>query len=168
MIQTESTVRVPEPVVAPPPVPVLVPAPPVAVAPPPPAATDASDPADLQRLVMEALAAARQNSAADAMGDAIWTIANGEARVQTELSATMLPVVMNPEAEKIARAALRSIGVMKLALLGGAPKAAAEKKTKVVRSGSAQAKALEHPMVRQAMQLFEAEVQSVMDLSGKD
>ena len=80
----------------------------------------------------------------------------------------MLPVVINPEAEKIARATLRLAGIMKLVLLAGAPKASAEKKPKAVRSGSAQAKALEHPMVQQARKLFDAEIQSVIDLSGKD
>jgi DNA polymerase-3 subunit gamma/tau len=160
MIQTEATDRVPEPVAVMPPAPA-----PVLVPPPVPATGDASE---LQRLVVEALSAARQNSAADAMGDATWTIANGEASVQTDISNTMLPHVMNPEAEKVARAALRSAGVMKFTLLAGAAKPVADKKPRVARSGSAQAKAMEHPMVQQAQKLFDAEIQTVIDLSGKD
>ncbi len=161
MIQTEATVRVSEPVaVAPPPTPVPV------LVPPPVLATE--DASELQRLVVEALSAAKQGAAADAMGDAAWTIANGEAGVQTEISRTMLPVVMNPEAEKVARAALRSAGVMKFTLLAGAARSVADKKPRVARSGSAQAKAMEHPIVQQARKLFDAEIQTVIDLSGKD
>ena len=129
-------------------------------------ATATSDAAPIQRAVVEALIAARQSSAADAMSDAAWTMTENEVRVQTELSKTMLPVVLNPEAEKIARAALREVaGALKLILLPGAAKANAAKKPKAARAGSAQAKALEHPMVQEAQKLFGAEIQSVIDLS---
>jgi DNA polymerase-3 subunit gamma/tau len=128
-------------------------------------AAEASDP---QRAVVEALAAAKQNSAADHMADAVWTIANGEATVQTDLSSKMLPVVMNPEAEKIARAALRDTGIARLTLLPGTPAAAGAKKTRPARTGSIQAKALEHPMVQQAQKLFHAEIQTVIDLRDAD
>ena len=169
MVQTEAAVRVVEPIPVPAPLPVLVPPPaPVAEATLPSPAL-AVDSAELQRLVVEALAASKQGAAADAMGDAEWSIADGEARVQTEVSPTMLPVVMNPEAEKIARNTARSAGVMKLTLLAGAPSASpAAKKPKPARTGSAQAKALEHPMVQQAQKLFDAEIQTVIDLSGDD
>jgi DNA polymerase-3 subunit gamma/tau len=128
--------------------------------------TSDSDTAPLQRSVVQALAAAGQGSAADAMGDAIWTLADGELRIQTELSKTMLPVVLNSEAEKIARATLREIaGALKFVLLPGAARPAAQKKPKVARAGSAQAKAQEHPMVQEAQKLFGAEIQTVIDLS---
>jgi DNA polymerase-3 subunit gamma/tau len=123
---------------------------------------------DPQRAVVEALGAAGQSSAADAMADATWTIADGEATVQTELSKTMLPVVMNPEAEKIARNVLRAAGVLKLKLLSGAPAPAAAKKARPARSGSVHAKALEHPMVQQAQKLFNAEIQTVIDLRDNE
>ena len=121
----------------------------------------ASDP---QQAVVDALGAANLSAAADAMADAAWTVAGGEARVQTELSQTMLPVVMNPEAEKIARNALRSAGIARLTLLPAAPTPAAPKKPRPARNGSVQAKALEHPMVKQAQELFQAEIQTVIDL----
>ena len=121
---------------------------------------------DPQQAVVNALTAAKQASAADAMADAAWTIANGEASVQTELTKTMLPVVMNAEAEKIARAALLATGIARLILLPGAP--AAAKKAHPARSGSVQAKALEHPMVQQAQKLFQAEIQTVIDLRDAD
>jgi DNA polymerase-3 subunit gamma/tau len=163
MIHTEAAVRVLEPIVAAPPIPVLVPPPQPVVEP------LAAEPDDLQRLVVEALAAAKQSSAADAMSDSTWTIANGEARVQTTISPVMLPVIMNAEAEKIARAAIRQAGLTKLALIPTAANAApALTKPKVARTGSARARAMEHPMVQQAQKLFNAEIQTVIDLSGKD
>ena len=102
------------------------------------------------------------------MADAVWTIADGEARVQTELSKTMLPVVMNAQAEKIALAAVRAAGIRKLSLLPGTVAPAAEKKPRAARAGSVHAKALEHPMVQQAQKLFEAEIQTVIDLREND
>lgn len=122
------------------------------------------DATDFQRAVVEALAAANQSSAADAMADATWILASDEARVQTDLSKTMLPVVLNPEAEKIARAALRDSGIHKLTMLPGTATPAADKKSRPARTGSVQAKALEHPMVQQAQRLFAAELQTVIDL----
>ena len=132
------------------------------------AAAAGGDASELQRAVVEALNAGKQSSAADAMEDAEWTLVDGEARVQTTLSKTMLPVVMNAAAEKIARAALRDAGVVKMTLIPGSAAAAAAKKPKPARTGSVQAKALEHPMVQQAQKLFQAEIQTVIDLRKDD
>jgi DNA polymerase-3 subunit gamma/tau len=121
----------------------------------------------LQRVATEALANAKsQGSAADAMADAEWTVEGGEVRVQTELSKKMLPMVINAEAEKIVRAALREAGAaaLKLVLLPGAATAAAAKKPRAAKSGSVQARAMEHPVVQQAQKLFDAEIRNVIDL----
>ncbi|GGG72934.1 DNA polymerase III subunit gamma/tau [Edaphobacter dinghuensis] len=127
--------------------------------------------AELQRVATEALANAKsQGSAADALADAEWSIEGSELRVQTELSKTMLPMVVNPEAEKVVRAALREAGAgaLKLVLLPGAAKSAAAKKPRAAKSGSAQAKAMEHPVVQQAQKLFDAEIRNVIDLREGD
>jgi DNA polymerase-3 subunit gamma/tau len=126
---------------------------------------------ELQRVATEALSKAKgQDSAADALEDAEWTVDGGEVRVQTEISKTMLPMVVNPEAEKIVRAALRDAGAgaLKLVLLPGSAAAAEKKKPRAARSGSAQAKALEHPVVQQAQRLFQAEIRTVIDLRDND
>jgi DNA polymerase-3 subunit gamma/tau len=126
---------------------------------------------DLQRVALEALGAVKgQGSASDALADAEWTVAGGEIRVQTELSKTMLPMVINPEADRIVRNALRSAGVgqLKLVLLPGSANAAAAKKPKAARTGSAQAKAMDHPVVQQAQRLFNAEIRNVIDLRDND
>jgi DNA polymerase-3 subunit gamma/tau len=95
---------------------------------------------------------------------------SGEIRVQTALSKTMLPMVINPEADKVIRTALRTsgVGTLKLVLLTGNANTAAAKKPKAARTGSAQAKALEHPIVQQAQKLFNAEIRNVIDLRDND
>jgi DNA polymerase-3 subunit gamma/tau len=126
---------------------------------------------DLQRIAIEALGAVKgQSSASDALADAEWTVAGGEIRVQTELSKTMLPMVINPEADRIVRNALRNAGVgqLKLVLLPGSANTAAAKKPKAARTGSAQAKAMDHPVVQQAQRLFNAEIRNVIDLRDND
>jgi len=121
----------------------------------------------LQKTAVEALSNAKsQDTAADALDDAEWSIENGEIRVQTGVSKAMLPIAINPEAEKIVRAALRNAGAgaLKLVLLPGAANASAPKKQRAAKTGSIQAKALEHPIVQQAQSLFHAESRSVIDL----
>jgi DNA polymerase III subunit gamma/tau len=126
---------------------------------------------ELQRVAVEALTAVKnQDTAADAVADAEWTVAPGEVRVQTELSKTMLPMVINGEAEKLVKNALRDAGAgaLKLVLLPGTKNAAATKKPRAAKSGSAQAKAMEHPIVQRAQTLFNAEIRSVIDLREND
>jgi DNA polymerase-3 subunit gamma/tau len=125
----------------------------------------------LQRAATDALMTVKsQGSAADALADAEWTIEAGEIRVQTELSKTMLPMVINPDADKIVRAAIRTAGAgsLKLVLLPGAANAGVTKKPRPARTGSAQAKAMEHPVVQQAQRLFNAEIRNVIDLRDND
>ena len=126
---------------------------------------------ELQRVAVDALSAAKnQDTPADAMADAEWTVAGGEIRVQTELSKTMLPMVINAEAEKLVKNALREAGAgaLKLVLLPGVKTAASAKKPRAAKSGSAQAKAMEHPVVQRAQTLFNAEIRSVIDLRDND
>ena len=127
-------------------------------------------PEALQTVAVDALLAAKnQDTPADALADSVWSVAEGEIRVQTELSKAMLPMVIHAEAEKMVRAALREAGAgaLKLVLLPGAKKAES-KKARAPRSGSAQAKAMEHPIVQRAQTLFNAEIRSVIDLREND
>jgi DNA polymerase III subunit gamma/tau len=126
---------------------------------------------ELQRTAVDALSAAKsQDTAADALADAEWTVTDSELRVQTELSKTMLPMVINGEAEKLVKNVLRDAGAgaLKLVLLPGVKTAASPKKPRAAKSGSAQAKAMEHPVVRRAQTLFNAEIRSVIDLREND
>jgi DNA polymerase-3 subunit gamma/tau len=126
----------------------------------------------LQKAAVDALSAAKnQDTPADALDNAEWTVTGGEVRVQTDLSKTMLPMVINGEAEKLVKNALRDAGAgaLKLVLLPGVKAAAAAtKKARAAKSGSAQAKAMEHPIVQRAQTLFNAEIRTVIDLRDSD
>jgi DNA polymerase-3 subunit gamma/tau len=127
--------------------------------------------ANFQKAAVAALISVKsQGTAADAMADAEWAVTDSEIRVQTELSKTMLPMVINAEAEKLIKSALQNAGAgaLKLVLIPGAKTAATVKKPKTVKSGSVQAMAMEHPIVQRAQTLFNAEIQSVIDLRDND
>jgi len=68
------------------------------------------------------------------------------------------------------RTALRSSGAgqLKLVLLPGGGNASAAKKPRAAKTGSAQAKAMDHPVVQQAQRLFNAEIRNVIDLRDND
>jgi DNA polymerase-3 subunit gamma/tau len=125
----------------------------------------------LQGAAVDALSTAKnQDTAADALADAEWTVKDGEVRVQTDLSKTMLPMVINGEAEMLVKNALRDAGAaaLKLVLLPGVKTAASPKKPRAAKSGSAQAKAMDHPIVQRAQTLFNAEIRTVIDLREND
>ncbi len=125
----------------------------------------------LQAAAVDALSKVKnQATPADALADAVWTVTNGEVQVQTELSKTMLSMVINSETDKLVKSALREAGAgaLKLVLLPGVKTAAAGKKPRAAKSGSAQAKAMEHPIVQRAQTLFNAEIRTVIDLRDGD
>jgi DNA polymerase-3 subunit gamma/tau len=175
-----------EPVIAPPPAPamappvraveVVVPAPapvPTTVTTPPPAADQTAggyDVAALQNGIVNELSASKgHSSAADQMDESTFTIEGNELRVQTTLSAGMLKLLINAEAEKIIKASLRlqGAGDLKLVLLPGSAANAAAKKDRPAAAGSVKATAMEHPIVQQAQKLFNAEIRTVIDLREK-
>jgi DNA polymerase-3 subunit gamma/tau len=127
--------------------------------------------AAMQRLAVDALMEAKgQTTAADAIADAEWSIAGDTVTIQTEVSKIMLPTVVNAEAEKIVRTAVvsRTPGLRVVVLPGAKKAASAAKKPRAATSGSAQAKALEHPIVQEAQRLFRAEIRNVIDLRADD
>ena len=137
-----------------------------------PATVSSQDAAALQKAVVEALqSAGKQSTAADAFDDAEWTVEGGELRVQMQVSKAMLPMVVNPDAEKIARATLRESGAaaLKLVLLpGSGATVAAVKKPRAAKVGSAEDLAAKHPVVQEAQRLFNAEIRNVIDLRDAD
>lgn len=131
-----------------------------------PSSPEASETASLQAAAVEALFAAKtHNSAAEQLEETTWTIDEGELRIQTALSKPMMTTIFRADVEAIVKGALRNKGVtgLRVVFVPGAPKtkAAAPKKP---RTGSAQAKALDHPTVQAAQRLFNAEVTNVFDL----
>ena len=132
----------------------------------------ARDTDHLQQAAIDALMSARsQSTAADAIGDSYFAVTGHDLTIQTTHSKTMLPSVINPEAEKIVRAAIQSTAPgLKITLLPApaTAKSMSLKKPRTAKSGSAQARALEHPIVQEAQRLFNAEIRNVIDLTPND
>jgi DNA polymerase-3 subunit gamma/tau len=128
----------------------------------------ASDAAQLQAAAVEALFETKKhNSAAEQLEETTWTIAGGEVQIATTLSKPLMATIFRPDVEAIIKTALREKGlggvrlIFQPATLESKARAAAPKKP---RTGSAKAKALEHPTVQAAQRLFNAEVTNVFDL----
>jgi DNA polymerase-3 subunit gamma/tau len=80
----------------------------------------------------------------------------------------MLSLAMNPEAERIARGALQQAGSSaKLLVRPGDGSASPAPPAAPAAKGSIQSHALDNPLVKQAQELFRAEVRSILDLRGK-
>ncbi len=156
------------------------PSPPLAEAPrieeprpaPPPGAgamNAVTETVDLDRArdsVIAALASNGHKTAAALLSAGRWSIMeSGVLRAETSVKKTLLSLAMSPDALKIAHEALRAgsiaakLEVVPLDTAEGAPDLAP-----VAVSGSIEEVALGHPLVRQAQELFRAEVRSVLDL----
>jgi DNA polymerase-3 subunit gamma/tau len=122
----------------------------------------------IREAVCAALEREGHNTAAALLESGNWTEANGTIQVEVGIKKTMLGLTMNAEAEKICRNAMRDVGaVQKLVFVPGEGGAAKAAKPRAAASGSVQAAAMENPLVRQAQELFQAEVRSVLDLRDK-
>jgi DNA polymerase-3 subunit gamma/tau len=128
---------------------------------------------DLDRIreaVARALAGEGHDTAANLIHQGAWTLQGGNIQVEVAVRKTMLALTVNAEAEAIARKAMRSVGAtQKIAFVpgenGSAKPTSASPSTPI--AGSAQAAALENPLVRRAQELFGAEIRSVLDLRNK-
>jgi len=174
----------PEPVVAPSPRPHLVAPQPIAPTPvaiqaepiaTPDAAADAIldiDPRALQQAFVEALASTKgQDTASHQIEESTFALNGDTLEVQTTVSAKMIPIMINAEADRVMKTVLRAqnLGALKLKFLPGtAPVAPKERANRPAAAGSAEELASKHPIVQQARQLFSAEVIRVDDLRGKD
>jgi DNA polymerase-3 subunit gamma/tau len=121
--------------------------------------------------VCTALEAQGHSTAAVLLSAGQWREKSDGIEVEVGIKKTMLGLTMNAEAEKICKGALRAIGVnRKLTFIPGEASASGPRlasKPAVPASGSIQSVALENPLVRQAQELFQAEVRSVLDLREK-
>ena len=126
----------------------------------------------LHTALIAALAAVKgQQSASEQLEDSTLALNGNTLEIQTTLSRTMLPVVLNADAERILKTALRdaNAGSLKLAFLPGAPApSSAPKKARKATSGSAAELAEKHPMVQEARRLFSADISNVIDLRNND
>jgi DNA polymerase-3 subunit gamma/tau len=131
---------------------------------------------DLDKLrdaICLALEGSGHNTAAALLAGGRWTQESGTARVEVNVKKTMLGLTMNAEAEKIVKTAAREAGWLHSvnvvsAIIGSTGNGAhAEIPARRPPSGSLQAEALAHPLVKQALELFNGEVRSVLDLREK-
>jgi DNA polymerase-3 subunit gamma/tau len=143
-----------------------------AVPEPSPAKTGETNLDHLRDVVTSALDQQGHNTAASLLGAGHWRM-DGDGAIQVEVGVkkTMLALTMNAEAWKIVREALRGAGAtQKMMVVPGEGSEPARGGTRVWSSDSIEAVALGNPLVRQAQELFHAEVRSVLDLreSPKD
>ncbi len=130
---------------------------------------------DLDRLsdaVSAALEAAGHNTAAVLLANGKWTQTGEAVQVEVSVKKTMLNLTMNSEAERIVKSAAREAGFLRAITIvsaanGTAENGAGSTPAKRPPSGSLQAEALAHPLVKQALELFNGEVRSVLDLREK-
>ena len=130
------------------------------------------DLAPLQHAFVSALAATKgQQSASEQIEEAHLSLNGDTLEVHTTVSATMLPIVINADADRILKGVLREQNASgwKLKLLPGAPAATpAAKAPRAAAAGSAAELAAKHPIVQEAQRLFSADISKVIDLRGKD
>ncbi len=125
----------------------------------------------LQNAVVDALAAAKgQQSASDKLADATFAASADALTIQTTVSPTMLPLLINADALNIIKSVLAKHNVkLRLNLLPGeAGTVAAPKPKRAAAAGSVNELAEKHPIVQQAKKLFSAEIRNVIDLRDKD
>lgn len=130
------------------------------------ASSAANGVAELQSAAVEALFATKKNnSAAEQLEQSVWTIADGVVTIAVALSRPMIGTIFRADVEAVIKTALREKGLagIKLSVVPAAADAKPNEPKKP-RSGSVQAKALEHPTVQKAQKLFNAEISNVFDL----
>jgi DNA polymerase-3 subunit gamma/tau len=97
-----------------------------------------------------------------------WTVGDDSITVLVAVKKTMLSLTMNPEAERIARTALQQAGCnLKLVVLPGDGSVSPAPPAPHAAKGTIQSHALDNPLVKQAQEIFRAEVSSILDLRGK-
>jgi DNA polymerase III subunit gamma/tau len=133
---------------------------------PSPVQTAPADLDSLRDVVTAALNEQGHNTAAALLGAGRWRMdEDGAIQVEVGVKKTMLGLTMNGEAWKIVREALRGAGAMqKMTVVPGEATEPASGTPRVWSRDSIEAVALGNPLVRQAQELFHAEVRSVLDL----
>jgi DNA polymerase III subunit gamma/tau len=120
----------------------------------------------LRDAITSALDAQGQHTAASLLGDGRWKIVEeGAIQVEVGVRPTMLGLTMNGEVWKIVREALRVAGgTQKMTVVPGEAGGPSNAKPRAYSRDSIEAVALGNPLVRQAQEMFQAEVRSVLDL----
>ncbi len=136
---------------------------------PAPASTGETNLDGLRDAVTAALNDQGHNTAAALLGAGRWRLdEDGAIQVEVGVKKTMLGLTMNGEAWKIVREALRLAGsTQKMTVVPGEAADPESASARVWSRDSIEAVALGNPLVRQAQELFHAEVRSVLDLRDR-
>ncbi len=122
----------------------------------------------LRDAVATALDEKGHNTAGALLAAGRWSVDGDTIVVEVGVKKTMLGLTMNPEADRIAKKAITDAGItMKLRVIPGEAGVGSVAASRPAATGSIQALALENPLVKQAQELFRAEVRNVLDLRDK-
>ena len=118
--------------------------------------------------VLQSLISGGHNTAATLLEDGAWNLEASSVRIAVQAKATMIRITFNAAAEKLIRQGLAQAGAPTRFLIVPAEGPASPSQARPRASlGSIEAEAREHPLVRQAQNVFQAEVVSVIDLREK-
>ncbi|HEX7727557.1 MAG TPA: DNA polymerase III subunit gamma/tau [Terracidiphilus sp.] len=158
---------------APPPPPVFTPAMEAPLA-EQPAVRDVEAPANadidtLRVAVAEALEQGGHSSASQLIASGAWSIDGSNLRIEVPgMGKKMLALTVNATAEKILRQTLQKLGgPARFMVVPGAGTGTLAPVPASAPKGSVQQIALDHPLVKRAQEIFNAEVRSVVDLRTK-
>ncbi|MDQ1453889.1 MAG: polymerase subunit gamma/tau [Acidobacteriaceae bacterium] len=122
----------------------------------------------LRDAVTQALHEKGHETASALLGVGQWSLDGNIITVAVKTGKTMLSLTMTPDAERIARTALQRAGsTAKLVVVLGEGSTSPAPPAPHAAKGSIQSQALDNPLVKQAQELFRAEVRSILDLRGK-
>jgi DNA polymerase-3 subunit gamma/tau len=124
-------------------------------------------PEAVQSAIVRSLVDADQTSAAQVLSEARWQKDEREWKVTVGVTETMLPLMLNSDARKLAERTLRDSGTQPariLFLASGQPKTPTKTAPLPLPAGGVHQLALENPLVQKARDLFQAEIRAVQDL----
>jgi DNA polymerase-3 subunit gamma/tau len=123
----------------------------------------------LRNAIVSALAGAGHNSASQILGGGSWSLDGGSLRIEVAgMGKKMLALTVNAAAEKIIRQELQRLGgPARFLVLPGEGAGQSGTTLATPLAGSVEEVALAHPLVQSAIEVFKAEVRSVVDLRQK-
>jgi len=126
----------------------------------------------VRHAIGSALVDAGHHTAAELLGSSAWNLDGSSLRIEVPgVGKKMLSLTVNAAAEKVIRQQLQRLGAPTRFLVvpgeGAAAPVPAFAKSAVPPAGSIQETALGNPLVQRALEIFNAEVRSVLDLRQK-
>lgn len=121
----------------------------------------------IREAVVKALHRDGHQTAAVLLDDGKWRDREDTIEVEIGAKKIMLGLLMNADAEKSARGALRELGEKRKLQVMAGEAGQTERPARFVSQGSVEAQARDNPLVKQAQELFRAEVLRVQDLRDK-